>query len=129
MRKLAAALALFLCTVSYADTGAWQKVAFTAQTTTVQTVKNVPGVLGGFSISNVANAAASSCVQVFDTAGSVTLGTTVPTMVYEVAGGAAVNLEISQGVSMVNGIKFAVATTCTGNTAPGSGLNITFYFK
>lgn len=110
------------------DNGAWQKRAFPSQTTTVQMVKPGPGVFGGYYVSNAANAS-SACLQVFDSTMTVTLGTTTPSMIYEIPAGSAANVEISQGVSMVNGIQIAVATTCSGNTAPGSGTNLTIYYK
>ena len=113
---------------SMAPSGPWQKAAFTAQTTTVQTVKASAGSFGGYYVSNVANTA-SSCLQVFDTSGAVTLGSTTPSMVYEIPASGAANIEISQGVSMTKGIKLAVATTCTGSTAPSSGLNLNIYFR
>jgi hypothetical protein len=108
---------------------AWQKAKYTAQTTTLQTVKAVAGEIGGWYISNTANAA-SSCVQFFDTPTGQTpvLGTTSPDMVLELPASSASNWMMPAGVQFRYAIKFAVATTCTGNTAPSSGLNLTLFY-
>ena len=118
----------WLASITPSTGGGWSKAEYTAQTTTVQTVKGSAGIFGGYYISNAANSA-SSCLQVFDSSTTVTLGSTTPSMVYEIPANGAANVEIVNGVNMANGIKLAATTTCTGSTAPSSGLNITAYYK
>jgi hypothetical protein len=115
-------------------TGGWTPTIATAQTTTVKAIKSsAAGTFGGYYIFNPNSAAAY--VQVFDvaTAGAVTLGSTTPTMVYcipgNASGGAAANVEYSNGVHMANGIQLACTTTATGSTAPATGLDMTILFK
>jgi hypothetical protein len=115
-------------------TGGWTPTIATAQTTTVKAIKSsAAGTFGGYYIFNPNSAAAY--VQVFDvaTAGAVTLGSTTPTMVYcipgNASGGAAANVEYSNGVHMANGIQLACTTTATGSTAPATGLDMTILSK
>jgi len=117
----------WLASITPSTGGGWSKAKYAAQTTTVQTVKGSAGIFGGYFISNAANSA-SSCVQIFD-ATSVTLGTTTPNLIYEIPPNGAANFELVNGVNMSSGIMIAAATTCTGNTAPAAGLNITVYYK
>lgn len=120
-------------TTTPSATGGWSKVKYTAETTTVQTVKSSQGTFGGYFVFNPNTS--DVCVQVFDNSGTIMLGTTVPDMVFHLPGvssggsGVAANLEIANGVQMANAIKLAVATTCTGSTAPASGLDITIFYK
>jgi hypothetical protein len=115
-------------------TGGWTPTIATAQTTTVKAIKSsAAGTFGGYYIFNPNSAAAY--VQVFDvaTAGAVTLGSTTPTMVYcipgNASGGAAANVEYSNGVHMANGIQLACTTTASGSTAPATGLDMTILSK
>jgi hypothetical protein len=115
-------------------TGGWTPAIATAQTTTVKAIKSsAAGTFGGYMIGNPNSTAAY--VQVFDvaTSGAVTLGSTTPTMVYFIpgnaSGGAAANVEYSNGVHMSNGIQLACTTTATGSTAPSTGLDMTILFK
>ncbi len=117
----------WLASITPSTGGGWSKAKYATQTTTVQTVKGSAGILGGYFISNTANSA-SSCVQVFDST-SATLGSTTPNMIYEIPANGAANVEFVNGVNMATGIQLAAATTCTGSTAPTSGLNITVYYK
>jgi hypothetical protein len=111
-----------------AQQAAYTPIAYTGQTTTVQTTKAGPAVLAGYYISNTANAA-SSCVQFFDSTSAV-LGTTTPKMVLELPANGAANIPPDgPGIGFATGLQIAVATTCTGNTAPSSGLNLTLWYR
>lgn len=66
-------------------------------------------------------------IQVFDTAGTVTLGTTVPTMAIPLVASTVTQLPFP--ALMLNGLQLAAATTATGNTAPGSALVCNFGFN
>lgn len=94
--------------------------------TTVATVSGAAGKFGGGSFINLNSAPAY--IQVFDTTGAVTLGTTVPTYVQPIpANGTAANglgfvFSISEGIIASNGIKIAATTTPTGATTVSTGL-------
>jgi hypothetical protein len=63
-----------------------------------------------------------SYIQVFDTTGAVTLGTTTPTFVIPLPAGAAANVEFTIGISLTNGIKIAATTAATGATTAATAL-------
>lgn len=105
--------------------------AQTSLLATVASVKsNAAGLLGMVQCYNP-NASAAF-VQIFDaaTAGSVTLGTTPPTLSIGIpattSSGPIMMSPI--GIEFRNGIQVAATTTATGNTAPGSGLSCNFGF-
>jgi len=79
------------------------------------------------------NAGASGAyVQVFDVAsGSVTLGTTVPKLVYWVPSGGAWDSKFSteNKVSFATAITMAATTTVTGSSAPATGIQANIYYK
>lgn len=116
-------------TITPTTTGGWSKIKYAAQTTTVQTVKGTAGEWGGYFIYNPNTSVAY--VQVFDvaTATTVTLGTTVPDMIFGIPASSGANIEFANGVNMVNGIKLACTTTATGSTAPSAGLDMTIIYK
>lgn len=66
-------------------------------------------------------------VQVFDTTGVVTPGTTPPRMSLPLAASTATVLPL--GAGFVNGIKFFGSTTATGGSSPGTPLNCVFTFR
>jgi hypothetical protein len=103
------------------------KASYLAQTTTVRVVKSTPGILSGYFIYNPNSSAAY--VQFFDTAGTVTLGTTVPTLAFGFPATSAANILINEGITFANGIQLAVTTTATGNTAPSTGLDVNVFFQ
>ena len=90
--------------------------------TTIKIVKPQPGRLSYLYCYNPNTTVAY--VQVFDTAGTVTLGTTVPKQSFGFP--PANGLLIQADANMLAGIKAAVATTATGNTAPGTPLDCNF---
>jgi hypothetical protein len=110
-------------------TGGWSKIKYAAQTTTVQTPKGTAATFGGYYIYNPN--ASVAYLQVFDaaTATTITLGTTVPDMIFAIPAASAANIEITCGVNMTNGVKLACTTTATGSTAPGTGLDMTIFYK
>jgi hypothetical protein len=110
-------------------TGGWSKIKYAAQTTTVQTPKGTAGTFGGYYVYNPN--ASVAYVQVFDaaTATTITLGTTVPDMIFAIPAASGANIEITCGVNMANGIKLACTTTAGGSTAPTTGLDMTIFFK
>lgn len=107
--------------------GGYTKAKYLSQTTTVQTVKGSAGKLGGWFIYNPG--ASAVYVQLFDTAGAVTLGTTAPDLVLGIPAGAAANLEIATGIDFASGIKFAITTGESNSTAPGSGCTVALWYK
>lgn len=112
-----------------ATTGGYSKVKYAAQTTTVQTVKGTVGTLGGYVIYNPN--ATVAYVQLFDvaTATTVTLGTTVPDMFIPIPATSGANVLDGTGIAFANGIKLACTTTATGLTAPGTGLDLSVFYK
>lgn len=96
---------------------AYKPVALNALTTTT-TVSGVPGRFGGYMFINLNSSPAY--IQVFDTTGAVTLGTTTPTFVIPIpanstaANGAGANISIAAGINLVSGCKVAATTTATG---------------
>lgn len=87
-------------------------------TTTVTTVGIAPGTL--FWVQCYNPAAAVSYVQIFDTTGAVTLGTTPPTVAFGFPASSSQLLSLDMGIS--NGIKVAATTTPNGNVAPATAL-------
>ena len=92
----------------------WAPFLDSAQGTTVTTVKGGAGELGAYHCLNPNSSAAY--VQIFDTAGAVTLGITVPALSLGLPANDGGNLEWGMGVHFANGIKVAVSTTATGST-------------
>ena len=65
--------------------------------------------------------ASAAYVQVFDTTGTVTLGTAVPKLSFGL--GATQATVFAVDVKFVAAVKIAATTTATGNTAPGTALD------
>jgi len=95
--------------------------------TTVQTVSGSAGLFGGY-LACVNLTSAPAYIEVFDTTGAVTLGTTVPTYEFVIpanataANGAAANLSIPGGLVIANGIKVAAVTASKGSSAVGTAV-------
>jgi hypothetical protein len=101
----------------------WTPLIENALTTTVKAVKGSAGQLGMLQCYNPN--ATQAYVQVFNiVSGSVTLGTTAPTLSIPIAptstGGYALS---NPGINFSTAISLAAATTATGLTAPGSNLD------
>ena len=94
--------------------------------TTVQTAKGAAGVLGGYIIHN--RAATEVYLQLFDTAGAVTLGSTTPWMFPGFPASATANVFLGN-IPFANGLKCAATTTPTGNTAPVGGLDVNLLIR
>lgn len=94
-------------------------------TNSAVTVKASKGTLQWASCYNPSNAVAY--VQVFDIAGSVTLGSSVPKLSLAIASGA--NLPITGPATFINAIKVAATTTAGGSTAPSTALDCNFGFN
>jgi hypothetical protein len=115
-----------------ANTTPWlvknQSVTVSSQTalTTTATVSSAAGSANGGSFLNLNSSPAY--IQIFDTTGAVTLGTTVPTFVQPIpanataANGSAFVFSIVGGVTISNGIKIAATTTATGLTTVSTAL-------
>ena len=108
-------------------TQGFTSVLYTSQTTTVQTVKASAGSLCGWHVFNPNTSVAY--LQIFDVAGSVTLGTTTPKLSLGIPAGGGANLLVPLGISFANTIKLACTTTETGSTAPASGLTVNIFYK
>lgn len=75
-------------------------------------------------IDNTANAAQDNYAKLFNTAGAVTVGTTVPDMVIEVRQGVKRSIVIPDGLAFESGIAVATVTAggTGGTTSPGSAV-------
>jgi len=88
----------------------------TSNANVVVSVKASAGTLYVIHVDNSANAGAASYVKLFDSAGAVTLGTTVPDWVIKVPGAFVGNVLIAtSGLVFANGLQ--VATVTAGGTA------------
>jgi hypothetical protein len=105
----------------------WTPFLDAAQSTIVTTIKGGAGELGAYHCLNP-NASAAY-VQIFDTVGAVTLGSTVPVLSLGLPASDGGNLEWAMGVHFANAIKVAVTTTATGSTAPGTAVDCNFEYK
>jgi len=124
-----------LVTPTPGTTGGWSKwstpqnnsnAALVATAGGVQ-VKGSAGTFGGYFCYNPNSTV--TYLQVFDLATSVTLGTTRPDLVFGIPANSATNLEITLGINMANAIKIAATTTASGSTAPGTGMDVTIFYK
>lgn len=114
-------------TTTPSTTGGWDSSLQAALSTTVQTVKGSAGNFGGYFCFNPN--ASVAYVQIFDTSGAVTLGTTVPILSFGIPSGSSGNLEISNGAKFSNAIKVATTTTVNGSSANGTALDCNFFYK
>lgn len=105
--------------------GGTAKFQFENLVGTVQTVKATGGTLYAFyAINN--QAATAAYIQVFDVAGTVTLGTTIPDLQVYAAALSVVFIPIPSqlGVNFSNAIKCASTTAVRGNTGSASGVYV-----
>lgn len=116
--------------------GGWAGYALggtNAALTTTQTVSAAAGKVGGYQFINLNSSPAY--VQVFDTTGAVTLGSTQPTYIFAIpanstaANGVGANWEMSNGLIIANGIKIAATTTTNGASTVATGVAGTFIYK
>lgn len=124
--------------LSPSASGGWSAYALgnttNAALTTTQTVSASAGKFGGYM--TLINLNAAPCyIQVFDTTGAVTLGTTAPNFVIAIpanstaALGVGANMELSNGLAIANGIKIAATTTSNGASTVATGVTGTILFK
>lgn len=75
-------------------------------------------------IDNTANAAQDNYVKFYNTAGTITVGTTVPDMVIEVRQGVSRSIVIPSGLAFESGVVVATVTAggTGGTTSPGSAV-------
>jgi hypothetical protein len=105
----------------------WTPSLANGLTTTVTTVKSSAGELGAYHCLNP-NASAAY-VQIFDTSGAVTLGSTVAVLSLGLPASSGGNLEWTIGLHFNNAIKVAATTTATGSTAPSTAVDCNFAYK
>jgi hypothetical protein len=110
-----------------ATSNGWTPFLDAAQGAAVTTVKSGAGELGAYHCLNP-NASAVY-VQIFDTSGAVTLGSTVPVLSLGLPASDGGNLEWTMGIHFANAIKVAATTTATGSTAPGTAVDCNFAYK
>lgn len=108
-------------------TGGWSPYKASALTNSAVTVKGSAGNLGGYHCYNPA--AAVTYIQIYDTSGAVTVGTTTPVLSFGIPASGGGNLEFVNGVNFANAIKVAATTTGTGGTAPATAAECNFLYK
>lgn len=124
--------------LSPSTSGGWSAYALgnttNAALTTTQTISGSAGKFGGYmTLINLNSSPAY--IQVFDTTGAVTLGTTAPNFVIAIpanstaANGVGANMELSNGLAITNGIKIAATTTSNGASTVATGVTGTILFK
>lgn len=98
-------------------------------TNTVIYVKKGAANLYGMDLVNTGGS--DAWVQFFDAAAGVTLGTTIPKMSKWVPKGGSWEQTFAdeRKISFANGLAIAAATTSTGSTAPGTGINANLEYK
>lgn len=102
---------------------------YTALLATVVSAATGLRKLGGYYIYNPN--ATVAYIQVFNKAlvADVTLGTTVPDLVFAIPATGAANLELTNGRLMRLGIMIAATTTATGLTAMGAACTTNIFYK
>lgn len=111
-----------------ATTGGCSSAVSQALTTTIN-VKSTAGQLYGYMVSNT-NAAVVYLMYYNTTTTPGTIGSTTNLLMeIGIPAGSAANVSFDNGIAFSSGIAVAVATTATGNTAPGTGLTITTIYK
>lgn len=91
--------------------------------TTVQTVSTTPTTSAPGQCTNADASSNWAYLQLFDTTGPITLGTTTPTAFYGIPPGGGSLIPI---MNFYSGIKVAATTTTTGGTAAVTPINCTF---
>ena len=124
---VAALKATLTATLTPATGGGWTPALANGLTNSSVTVKAAAGELGAYHCLNPNTSAAY--VQVFDTAGAVTVGTTTPVLSLGLPASSGGNLEWTMGLHFANAIKVAATTTATGATAPATAVDCNFAYK
>src|SRR3990167_7706550 len=91
---------------------------------TAVTVQASATVIYAIEIDNTANTGQDEYVKFYNTAGTPTIGTTVPDMVIEIRQGVSRSFIIPNGLSFETGLSVACVTTggTGGTTSPGSAV-------
>jgi hypothetical protein len=105
----------------------WLSYAFTNQSATTGRIISSAGTLGGWYIYNPNTLA--TYLQVFTIGTTVTVGTTVPSMVFGIPGGAAANVMDGKGLVCASGIAIAATANPTTNTAPSAAIVATIFYR
>lgn len=98
-----------------------------ALSTTVQTVNGSSATLDLIHCENPANAA--TFLQIFNVAGTVTLGSTVPDLSFSMPASGGVLSLVGTNIFFRNAIKIAATTTATGSSAPATAIDCNFALK
>lgn len=133
---LAAQTGTYTSNLSPAAVGGWKGYSFgnttNAALTTTQTVSGSAGKYGGYTLINLNSSPAY--IQIFDTTGAVTLGTTAPNYIITIpanstaANGVGANFEMANGLVIASGIKVAATTTSNGASTVATGITGTFLY-
>lgn len=94
---------------------------------TAVTAKASAGVLHGLSVYNASNA--TVFIQVYDDAGTPTVGTTTPVIVLAVETVKFGHFTFPTPIKFSNTIKFAATTAPTNSTAPSAAVQVTAIYK
>jgi hypothetical protein len=105
----------------------WTTFLANGLSTTVQTVKGSAGELGTWYCYNPSGVV--TYLQIFDTSGTVTLGSTAPVQSKGVPAFQAATIEYSNGLHFGNAIKIAATTSATGSGAPATAMDCDLGFK
>jgi len=122
----------WLTSLTPGTTGGWTPKLENNLGTTVQTVKSGAGELGWYMCLNGNGTNINTnptYIQIFDTSGTVTLGTTTPVAFVALPASSGANVEFSNGLNFANAIKIAATTTATGSTAPTNNVDCSFGYK
>ena len=113
-----------LSTVSLGFTSGLKVFTDTVNANAAVSVVATAAVIYEIEIDNTANAAQDNYAKFYNTAGAVTVGTTVPDMVIEVRQGTKRTLVIPEGLSYETGLAVATVTAggTGGTTSPGSAV-------
>lgn len=107
-------------------TSGWTRTLVNGLTSPV-TIKASSGSFGGYYCYNANSSVAY--LQVFDTSGAVSLGSTAPVFSPGIPATSGANLEISRGLLFSNAIKVAATTTVSGATAVTTPMDCNIFYK
>ena len=106
----------------------------TANTNSAKTVKGSAGTLFSLYLNNTPNVAITY-VQMFDSAGAISLGSTAPDWVFKIPASTALMIQLANGtvstnivaaggIAFASGLQVACTTTANGSTGVGTALTI-----
>ncbi len=102
----------------------------TAQSNAAIAMTTASTVIYMIDIDNTMNGAEAEYVKIWNTAGAVTVGTTVPDLVLPIAANVRRQLVYPEGLTLGTGVAVATVTTggTGGTTAPGSAITVRIVF-